>query len=308
MSVDRLISVLVTITLIEMMIGTGVGVTFSEIGGVARNWALLLRAAVANYICVPVLVIALLLLFHSPPMIAAGFLIVAVCPGAPYGPPFTALAKGTMPLAVGLMVILAASSAIAAPLLLRLLLPFIARGPGLTVNATRLMRTLLTSQLLPLGSGLMLRRLRPKLAEKLKRPIDRMSLASNLCVFGLILAVYFRTLAAIRLMAFAGMFVLVMSSLLIGWLVAESGGEDRKAMSFSTAVRNIAVTLVIATDSFADSPAVTAALAYGLFQTIVLAIVALAWGRLASKTAKPVAQVSALLRSTNGRMAGQNRA
>jgi hypothetical protein len=50
---------------------------------------------------------------------------------------------------------------------------------------------------------------------------------------------------------------------------------------FSTSVRNVAVSLVIATASFSGSPAVTAALAYGLFQTIVLAVLALVWGRIA---------------------------
>ena len=62
--------------------------------GVARNGRLLALAALANYVCVPAAAVGLLLLFRAQPMIAAGFLITAVCPGAPYGPPFTAIAKG----------------------------------------------------------------------------------------------------------------------------------------------------------------------------------------------------------------------
>jgi BASS family bile acid:Na+ symporter len=143
MALDRLINILVTITLAEMMIGIGLGVTFLEIIRVARNWALLLRAAIANYVCVPAVAIGLLLCFRSPPMVAAGFLIVALCPGAPYGPPFTALAKGNAAAAVGLMVILARSSVIAAPLLLRLLLPVMAGGQALKVDAARMVKTLL---------------------------------------------------------------------------------------------------------------------------------------------------------------------
>jgi hypothetical protein len=45
-------------------------------------------------------------------------------------------------------------------------------------------------------------------------------------------------------------------------------------MAFSTDVRNASVSLVIATVSFPGTPAVTAALAYGLFQTVVLALLA----------------------------------
>ena len=45
------------------------------------------------------------------------------CPGAPHGPPFTAIAKGNAAVSVGLMVILAAASSIVASMLLHVLLP-----------------------------------------------------------------------------------------------------------------------------------------------------------------------------------------
>src|SRR5438876_7727765 len=122
MTMDRLINLLVSITLFEMMVAIGLGVTFADLVGVARNWRLLTRAALANYVCVPAATVGLLLLFDAHPMVAAGFLILGACPGAPYGPPLTALAKGHVPTAVGFMVLLAGSSAILAPILLYLLL------------------------------------------------------------------------------------------------------------------------------------------------------------------------------------------
>jgi bile acid:Na+ symporter, BASS family len=137
MSVDRLIDILVTIMLIHLMIGIGLGVPFAEIGAVARDWGLLLRAAAANYVCVPTVVIGLLLWFRTPPLIATGFLIVAVCPGASYGPPLTALARENPRAAVGLMVVLAATSVIAAPLLLQFLVPLVTGGPTLRFDAAQ---------------------------------------------------------------------------------------------------------------------------------------------------------------------------
>ena len=98
-----------------MMVLTGLRVTFAELISTVRNWQLVGRAAVANYLLVPALAIFLLSLFHAGPMVAAGFLVLAVCPGAPYGPPFAAIARGDVPTAVGLMVVLAGSSAIISP-------------------------------------------------------------------------------------------------------------------------------------------------------------------------------------------------
>jgi bile acid:Na+ symporter, BASS family len=53
MTVDQLINILVTITLIEMMVAIGLGVTFADLAGVARNWWLVARAALANYVLAP---------------------------------------------------------------------------------------------------------------------------------------------------------------------------------------------------------------------------------------------------------------
>ncbi len=159
-SIDTLINLVVTTTLIEMMIAVGLGVTLADVLAVAGSGGLVARAALANYVCVPAAAVALLLLFRVQPMTAAGFLVAAVCPGAPYGPPFTAIAKGNLPVSVGLMVVLAASSAFVAPLILYWLLPLMSGGDSLRVDAVRMVVTLFATQLLPLFAGLAVRQWR----------------------------------------------------------------------------------------------------------------------------------------------------
>ena len=97
MSLDRAINVLVTITLIEMMVLVGLRVTFTELAQTAKNSQLVARAAIANYVVFPAVTVALLMLFDVGPMVAAGFLVLAVCPGAPYGPRFAAIARANVP-------------------------------------------------------------------------------------------------------------------------------------------------------------------------------------------------------------------
>src|SRR5262245_46238795 len=138
MNTDQLINLLVTLTLIEMMVAIGLNVTFADLAGVVRDWRLVLCAGLANYVCVPAATVGLLLLFGPHPMVAAGFLVLAVCPGAPYGPPVTAIAKGNVAVAVGLMVVLAGSSAVLAPLLLGSLLPLLAGDEPLSVDAGKI--------------------------------------------------------------------------------------------------------------------------------------------------------------------------
>jgi BASS family bile acid:Na+ symporter len=94
MSLDGAISVLVTITLVEMMVAIGLQVTLPELVNSLENWRLLGRAAVANYVVVPSMTVALLTIVDASPMVATGFLIIAVCPGAPFGPLFARIARG----------------------------------------------------------------------------------------------------------------------------------------------------------------------------------------------------------------------
>ncbi len=48
----------------------------------------------------------------------------------------------------------------------------------------------------------------------------------------------------------------------------------------ATSVRNVGVSLVIVTAAFPGTRAVVAATAFALFQTVVMALIALGWGRL----------------------------
>jgi BASS family bile acid:Na+ symporter len=279
MTTDQMINLLVTVMLIEMMVAIGLRVTFGDLVGIVTNGRLMLQALLANYILVPAAAVALLHLFGAQPMVAAGFLILAVCPGAPFGPSCTSLAKGNVPVAAGLMAVLAGSSAIVAPVLLQFLLHLLAGSDSLQVDAVKILRVLVISQLLPLFVGLCLRHWRPGLAERLQRPAAQLSAVLSLLTVCVILLVHFHLLIEIRLRGYLGMTALLVASWAAGWLLGGPGCDTRRAMAITTALRNVGVGLVIATGSFAGTPAVTATLAYGLIEILGTLLLANWWGR-----------------------------
>jgi len=153
---DQVISLLVTVTLIEMSFATGLGVRLADAMGMAKSGWQLLGAGFANYIAVPAAAVALLLLIDADPLIAAGILILAVCPGAPFGPPLTALARGSTATSVGLMVTLAGSPVVLAPLLLVLLIPLTTGGTDLHVDPLDMLAAIVMIQLWSLCCGLVI--------------------------------------------------------------------------------------------------------------------------------------------------------
>jgi BASS family bile acid:Na+ symporter len=86
-------------------------------------------------------------------------------------------------------------------------------------------------------------------------------------------------LTAIRPAGFAGMVVLLSASLASGWLVGGPDPGRRKAVALATSLRNVGVGLVIATESFAGTPAISAALAYGIVEIVGSVLLAVMWGR-----------------------------
>jgi BASS family bile acid:Na+ symporter len=280
MSIEQLTNILVIVMLVEMMVALGLGVKFAQLFEVARNSRLVIQGLLANYVLVPAVTVSLLIVIHpADPLVSAGFLILALCPGAPFAPACVGIAKGNVPAAIGLMVILAGSSALVAPILLSLLLPLLVREATLQVDSVKIVSTLLVTQLLPLCAGLAVRHWRPNLADKLQKPANRLSALLGLATIGLILLGQFGALAEIRLRGWIGMSVLLIATCAVGYLLGGPGKANRRAMSLTTSLRNVGVGLVIATASFPGSAAVTAALAYGIFEILGSLLMALAWAR-----------------------------
>jgi BASS family bile acid:Na+ symporter len=223
--------------------------------------------------------VALLMLFNVGAMVAAGFLVLAVCPGAPYGPPFAAIARANVPLAVGLMAILAGTSTIISPALLHVLLPWVSGGEAPKIDLIGMLGALLATQLLPLLVGLTVKHRRPQLADRLLAPLELVSKVLNLSVAGLILGTQFSMLMDISIAGFAGMLILLVASLVIGWIAGGPGMDDRRTMALTTSLRNVGLGLVIVTGNFAGTPAVSAALAYGIVEVLGSLVAALWWAR-----------------------------
>lgn len=283
---NQILNWLVSITLVEMMVAIGLDVTWQELVEVAQRRRLMLSAAFTNYICLPAATLVLLPLLNSRSLTATGFLILAVCPGASYGPPITAFGKGNLPTAVGLMVLLAGSSALLAPLLLHLLLPLITDHEPLRIDLLKMFGVLMVTQFAPLCVGLAIRHWQSAWADKLRTPAHRLGVVLNSCLIGGLLATHHSLASQLDWRGLLGMSALLIISLSAGWLLGGPVREIRRTLALATSLRNVGVSLVIATSAFPGTPAVTAVLGYAFFEILGSLLVA-AWWRSHALTISP---------------------
>jgi len=280
MVIDQLITVLAAFTSIEMMVTLGLGVKASDVFEVGKRSDMLFRVLVANYIVVPLAALGLFILCHTSSMVAAGLLVAAACPGALYDVPFTAMAKRDVGIALGLIVVLAGSSALIAPLLLWLLLPLIVGGKMATIKVFTIVATFLGIQVLPLALGLWIRRRYTALAATLRNPASILSIGLNLVLLTVIIVVHFRTLASIEEGGYISMLCLMLATFAVGKLVVRhSRGDVARVTILGTSLRNVGVSLVITSTCFPGTAAMRSATTYGICQTVLIALLAFSWNR-----------------------------
>ncbi len=285
MNLATLIKLLTLAGLIAIMLSMGLKVTFAEVLAATRRRRLVVLGLVVNFVLVPAVTLGLLYLVEASPMVAVGFLILAVCPGAPFGPPVVALARGDVPCAIGQMVILAGLSALFSPALLSLLLPQLLPTGEMRIDFLAIVRTLVVAQMLPLALGLGIHHWAPRLTQRITKPVGLLANLAMLGVLGLVLVREHETLATIRLRGWMGMLALLTASLVLGWLCWGPGPATRKTLALTTGIRNAAVALVIVSDNFADTPAVSAVVVYALVSILAILGFALVLAAVANPTA-----------------------
>ncbi len=268
MSLTSLVKPVLLLGLMVVMLSMGLKVKLDEVVASIRMPRLLILSVVANFLLVPAVMMGILQAFDPGPLLSVGFLILAVCPGAPLGPPFATIARGDVPCAIGQMVILAGFSALLSPALLRMVLPHVLPANDLHVDYLAIVRTLLVVQILPLAFGLAIHHGAPKLTGRIARPVRVLADLLLLSAIALVLVKEREAIESFNMRGWFAMLLVLIPSVGIGWLCGGPGQATRKALALTTGLRNVAVALIIVSNNFAGTTAVSAVIAYA-FVSIV---------------------------------------
>jgi BASS family bile acid:Na+ symporter len=175
-------------------------------------------------------------------------ILLGTAAGAPFIPKLVQGAKGNVAYAVGLMFLIMVVTIFYLPFILPLLLP------GVEVNPWDIAKSLIVTMLVPLVIGMLIKSHSPDVADHWAPVMNKISSLSVLIllVVGLGMNVS-NILNFIGTLGIGAMVLLILGSLAIGMLF---GGRDpgiRSAMGLSTANRNGAAALLVATQNFSGT-------------------------------------------------------
>ena len=235
---------LLDLFVILVMLSIGLRVRGGELLEVLGNRALFTRTLLANCVLIPGIGFLLVKLFPLTPDAGIGILLLAAIPGTPIALQYTRKAKTRLAFGAVMTLVLSLASIVLTPLAFEVM-------PRIAQRGERPILSLIASMLLyisaPLCAGLWMARRAPTIAPRLVVPLE--ILASAVFVF-----LMWETRLARReaLYAIAGggtilaLFLLLVISMLIGWLMGGPDDESRRVLATSTGMRSVIVVLYIA--------------------------------------------------------------
>jgi bile acid:Na+ symporter, BASS family len=240
--------------IITTMLGAGLQVDRERLVETLRQYGLLSKALLANFILVPLVAVLLVRYFHLGPDLSIGIVLMSMAPGVPFLANSAGRAGGgSLSFALTIAFCFAALSVITIPLTISLVLP---PDQAANVPIAKFLTTLVAFQLLPLVAGALIGpRLAPELVEKLTKILHLIFFAAALVLAVLIFPLIVDSVSKVygygHLLVIAAVGVF---SVGIGWLFGGPQREYRRTLSIATLMRNIGLCTLIGTDPvFANS-------------------------------------------------------
>ena len=262
------INSLLLLSVMCLLLGVGLHTPCGKVLAMATQYKLVLRGLIANFVIVPCVLTFALQGVPLEPDIVIGLLVLAALPVAPLAPPLVGMGRGDVAYAVGLMLMVAFLGLPLTPLLLEFILP--PSTAGLEIDALTILQTLLTAQLIPLSVGMTIQHVKPRWAEKLLQFVPKLGRIGIVLSLTLITIPQAQQIVRLGVLPHVTALLSVLICLFIGDAIMKGEApEIRRSLAISTAIRNVALALLIVGTNFPGSSAITIVFVFGLFSLIV---------------------------------------
>jgi predicted Na+-dependent transporter len=271
---------------VTSMLAMSLSLSVQQMTQPLKNVRLVVLALLANFVLVPLLAFGIIKVIPLDQSLQIGIILMGTAAGAPFIPKLVQGAKGNVAFAVGLMFLLMVVTIFYLPFILPLLLP------GVEVNPWDIAWSLIMTMLVPLVIGMLIKSHSPDVADHWAPVMNKISSLSILIllVVGLGLNIS-NIISFIGTLGIGAMVLFIVGSLVIGMLL---GGRDpgvRSAMGLSTANRNGAAALLVATQNFSGTNTLPFVLVGVVIMLLILLPFAKRLGARSDAAAAPVTQV-----------------
>lgn len=262
-----------TVFVLSTMFSMGVKLSVRQLINALHKRRLLANSLAVNLVVVPIIAYLLVRTVSVETGFAAGIVLLAVSPGAPFGPKLAEISDSDVAFASGLMAILCMLSVVTIPVSLLLLLP-----GDVAVDPFAIGRMVLGIQLVPLLFGLGMSFAIPSLTDRLYILVQRLSDYTFAGLIVLLVIVYSDSMVSLIGTGTLGLSAIAVgASLLLGYGLGGPARATREVLATTTAARNAAIALFIATTGFSNPNVLTTVLAFSFIGVVGSGLIASIW-------------------------------
>jgi|SRR5271165_2482835 len=256
--------ILAMVMIVSSMLAAGVQVDRQQLIDTLRNYSLLGRALLVNFVLIPLVAVLLVRGFHVRPDVSIGILLMSMAPGVPFLVNAAARKQGgSLSFAIEIAFLFSALSVVTIPITADLVFP---PDTLAQIPVQKFLTTLVIFQLVPLLAGALIApRLNAAQVERTTRVLHLIFLAFALVLVVVIFPKLVASIGAVygsgHLLIIAGIGVFSAGS---GWLLGGPNRAYRRTLSVASILRNVGLCALISTDAFEGTLVLPAVIAYFL--------------------------------------------
>lgn len=238
---DILVNVVLPLSLAVIMFSLGIGLTLADFRRVVdRGWVFAI-GALCQIVFIPVMAYLIITLFGLTGAIAAGIMLLALCPGGVTSNVVARLAGGDVALSVSLTALMSLTSIVTVPILIGWSVTHFMGADAPEVSVTSLAIAMFLITMLPVTLGMLLRYSATPLADRLEPVLIKM--ASLLFVLIILAAIASNWALLVDNAGHFGLALLLLnlSTMLGGFLIALALGltvAEQKTISIEVGIQN----------------------------------------------------------------------
>jgi BASS family bile acid:Na+ symporter len=284
-ALKQILPLLLTLSLAGLVMTVGLKAGHGDLLYVLRRPGLLIKAILAVEIIPPVAAAAMVWLLPLEPAVKAGIMLMAISPVPPLVPGKQLKIGARKEYAYGVYVAMALLTIIAVPLVFDLAARLF--GHQRTLPFHTIVATVATGVLIPLGLGMIIRRIAPDFAGRIVPWVYRLSMLLVLLVFvPILVSIWPAVRSLIGDGAAAAMAGLTLVTLIGGHLLGGPADYDRATLAVASSVRHPGIAMLIANTTFGDKRITAAVLLY-LLVSMIMGALYQAWFKRRYPAARP---------------------
>ena len=269
-----------------IMFGLGLSLTLGDFARVAKHPRAVIIALACQLLVLPALCFGLVMLFHLPPVLAVGMMLLSASPGGTTANLYSHLFRGDIALNISLTAINSVISVVTLPLIVNFSLGYFYPSAGqVGIDVVEALKVF-AIVLIPVALGMLVRRLRPTFADRMDKPVRIASIFILVVVIAGAVVSNLKPLLE-NIGALAGITVLFcLLSLTIGFLIPRLfrvGRAQAVASSFEIGIHNATLAIVIAQSVLDNFEMSLPAAVYGVLMFFIAAAFGLVISRAAAR-------------------------